>query len=309
MKRLIVVVTALALALCLLFSACKPAETPEETFTVTFVQAGQENVVKQVKGGQTLTDIPTPKDRTGYTVVWEEKDLTNVKANITVNAVETANTYTITYVPGEGTLASTTQTVTYDSQYTLATPVCADETVKFANWKKDDGTAVAISGVWKIASNITLTAVYAEPYTITFVQDGFEAIVIKLAQGATLTEVPQPTAVKGHTVVWDVTDFSKITETATVTAIVTPNTYVVTYNLGILAEDSHASISETTKDITFGDLYNLAIPTCYGYTFVKWVDAGGNTVTNGTWDIDSNVTLTAVWEKDNTSDRWWTEQV
>ena len=70
-KKLLVVL----LALVMLFGATACGTNDEsgngqkETFTVTFVQAGQDNVVKEVKEGETLTDIPALKGRTGYTVV------------------------------------------------------------------------------------------------------------------------------------------------------------------------------------------------------------------------------------------------
>ena len=68
-----------------------------QTFTIVFRQEGQEDIVKQVKEGETLKNVPTPTPKTGYTVTWSVTDFTNVTKNMTVDRVERANTYTITY--------------------------------------------------------------------------------------------------------------------------------------------------------------------------------------------------------------------
>lgn len=41
-----------------------------EEYTVTFVQEGFANVVKTVKKGESLTDIPAPQSEEGYIVKW-----------------------------------------------------------------------------------------------------------------------------------------------------------------------------------------------------------------------------------------------
>lgn len=74
------------------------SETPtEKTYTVTFKQDGQRDVVKTVEEGESLTDIPEPKAKVGYTVAWEVVDLTNIVEDIEVKAIETANTYVVSY--------------------------------------------------------------------------------------------------------------------------------------------------------------------------------------------------------------------
>ncbi|MGN0822897.1 MAG: InlB B-repeat-containing protein [Candidatus Gallimonas sp.] len=304
----------LALAATIGLAACGEEETPPpaegegKTYTVTFVQSGQEDVVKTVSEGGTLTDIPTPKDRTGYTVGWDVSDYSDVRADFTVHAVETPNDYTITYVADHGSLQSNTQTVTYDANYTLAVPTETGD-YTFSYWKRADGTGIAQKGVWKIAENVTLTAVYADPLTVTFIQTGCAPVVKTVVEGGTLTDIPRPQAKTGYTVVWESADFTNITKSFTVNAMETPNNYTITYDLGTLANDRYATISSKTQTVTFDTTFNLYTPSCYGYTFVKWVITGTDTaVTNGTWDRDDHLPLTAVWEKDESSDRWaWTK--
>ena len=71
---------------------------------ITFVQAGVEDIVKEVVDGGTLfsSDIPTPQEVNGYEVEWNRSDFSNITSNITVEIVKTLKTYTITYVLNGG---------------------------------------------------------------------------------------------------------------------------------------------------------------------------------------------------------------
>lgn len=309
MKKTFIAATAMAMLAAVCATGCEVVK-PKETFTVTFVQTGQTDVVKTVEKGATLTDIPAPKDKTGYTVTWNTTEFSNVSQNITVTAIETANEYTITYQPGNGTLDSLTQTVTYDAECTLKVPVNQDAAYTFTCWTRADNTSVAQTGTWKIAENVTLTAQYAEPYTVSFVQEGYETIVLKVAEGGSLAAdaIPAPQAKEGYTVCWDRTEFENITQSVVVNAVATANEYTVTYRLGERAEDENATLPTTAQTVRYDDSATLCVPECYGYRFVGWVVEGTDTpVASGMWKIARNVTLTAIWEIDENSDRWWSE--
>ena len=47
--------------------------------TVTFVQDGYDDIVKQVRWWEDLTDIPTPRQEDGYTVSWRVSDFRRIK--------------------------------------------------------------------------------------------------------------------------------------------------------------------------------------------------------------------------------------
>lgn len=104
-----------------------------KTYTVTFMQTGQPDVVRVVKAGKAVTEIPETKPVTGYTVAWEDVDLTNVTADKIVNAVKTPKQYTVTYDANEGTMSAKTESFTYDAEYTLQLPVRND--YSFVCWK------------------------------------------------------------------------------------------------------------------------------------------------------------------------------
>ena len=125
---------------------------------VTFQQSGQVDIVKTLKKGETLTDIPTPASKTGYTVAWEPIDFTNITADVTVNAIETAKTYKLVFDANGGSLTQTTITVTYGQAYNLMTP--AHDTKLFAGWMYN-GTDVSLIGTWEIdadTAEVVLTA-------------------------------------------------------------------------------------------------------------------------------------------------------
>ena len=101
-------------------------EEVRQNVTVTFKQNGQNDVVRTLEKGTSLINVPTPKEKTGYTVAWDTTSFTDINEDMVVNAVETANTYTVTYDANGGTVAVATQEVTFDAVTTLAEPTKED---------------------------------------------------------------------------------------------------------------------------------------------------------------------------------------
>ena len=123
-----VVLAALCAAMLGLCACDGGQETPPEpeTYTVTFVQSGQDDVVRTVEAGGTLTDVPEPVAKTGYTVTWDRSDFTNITQNLTVHAVETADKYTLTYDAGIGSVDGDGIEVTFGAEVgTLPVPIPA----------------------------------------------------------------------------------------------------------------------------------------------------------------------------------------
>lgn len=141
---------------------------------------------------------------------------------------------------------------------------------------------------------------------VTFVQPGQADIIREVKYGEELTDIPAPKNKTGYTVVWNKTHFQNVKKDFVVTAIETANEYTIIYSLGELAGDANAKIELTTQTVIFDSPYNLCTPSCYGYTFIKWVRTGTDIeVNNGIWSIADNESLTAKWEIDKNSDRWW----
>ena len=150
-----------------------------DTYTVTFVQSGQEDVVKTVNAGDTLTDVPSVVPVTGYTVVWDPDDLeklTDISESVTVNAVETPNNYKVFYdlgerkndtqniaiTGGDASLKTDSATgkkycpVTFDAEYNLAKPACNG--YKFVGWIIESTQTAFTNGTYTTASDITIVA-------------------------------------------------------------------------------------------------------------------------------------------------------
>ncbi len=150
----------------------------------------------------------------------------------------------------------------------------------------------------------TTTARYV---TITFVQKGQKNIVKKVEKGGTLAKIPTPKQRKGYDVAWDRTDFTDIQKNLTVTAILTPKQYVITYDLGERKNDHNASLQSNTQKVTYHEACTLYVPSCKGYDFIGWSLSGNDTgtyFTDGIYKKAKNITLTAIWVK--VKDHEWT---
>ena len=267
---------------------------PITIYTVSFVQEDAETISIPVEVGSSLQakDIPVPQAKEGYTVTWEDKDLTNIQGNITVNAVATANTYTITYDADEGTASMETQTVTYDKAPESFATATRDG-YSFVAWTYN-GKAVQPTETWRIAEDVTLIATWlpVQIYTVSFIQSGWPTIMLTAEEGGAIdkADIPAPQAKEGYTVTWEDKDLTNITDNIVVNAVVTPNTYTITYDAG----DGTPSVA--TQEVTYDKApESLATATLFGYSFVCWTYNGKALVATEAWRIADDVTLVAKW--------------
>ena len=272
------------------------------TCTITFKQNGAENIVKTVTKGETLTDIPTPNAKTGYTVVWDVTSFTSVAEDMEVNAVETPNTYTVTYDANGGIVATETQEVTYDAETTLAVPERED--YGFMGWIYE-GNVIVSGEAWTIANDVTLVASWEDrrpEFTVTFV-DGTETTTVTVKKGESVAEadIPTPTEKTGYTVDmenWyadeactEVASFENVQGNVTVYAKATAKTYEITLDA------DGGTLANTTIVVTYGEAFELPTPMLPGWKFEGWTYNGEKV--EGTWNIDADdVELVAVWTRE-----------
>ncbi len=123
--------------------------------TVTFIADGAEVAVKEVTYGATLTDIPAVPAKVGYDKVapyWDVTDFANITSDVTVNAVYTINTYTVTYIADGVTIS--TQTVNYgDNAVAPEIPAKDGYTETAPSW---DAEAT------NVTADLTINAVYTK---------------------------------------------------------------------------------------------------------------------------------------------------
>ncbi len=142
-------------------------------------------------------------------------------------------------------------------------------------------------------------------YTITFKQEGQEDVIRKVEQGQYLStqDIPVITgeAKKGHSVAWDVDDFTAISSDTVVNAIETPNVYTIT-----LQCDKEEN-SKFSQKVTYGQAYAIEFkPIRLSHKLdetTPWLivnEESGNEeqkalAKSGTWEIDSDVTIIPNW--------------
>lgn len=148
---LLLAVLLLTLCCVCVFTSCS------NKIDITFVQSGQEDVVVTIKKGESLEDIPNPAQKTGYTVVWDVTDFSNIDEDLTVNAVETPNEYTIYYKVAELiNISAKSQKVTFGDNVVLLKPSNTPPSHKFGGWKIEGTDTVLADGVYDVASDVTL---------------------------------------------------------------------------------------------------------------------------------------------------------
>ena len=146
---------------------------------------------KEVEEG-TILKIEETITKQGYTFIGWDYDFNKpITTDLEVNAKWQANKYTITFNPNGGKVTSTTQQVTYDSDYTLITPTY--EGHAFMGWYYND-KLFEESGIWKIDKDITLYAKFImNQYTLTFVTNGGTSIERVTQDYGTIVNVEDPT--------------------------------------------------------------------------------------------------------------------
>ncbi|MCQ2387293.1 MAG: leucine-rich repeat protein, partial [Clostridia bacterium] len=137
------------------------------THTVTFIQANEKDIVKTVDDLADLTDIPTPKPVSGYDVKWDRTDFTNITNDLTINAVLTEKTFTVTYVlnGGENNDSNPKEFTVNSADLTLYNPSKNGVGVAFGGWFTTS-TFTDSTRITRIASgtsdNVTLYAKWLE---------------------------------------------------------------------------------------------------------------------------------------------------
>jgi uncharacterized repeat protein (TIGR02543 family) len=251
-------------------------ETTLSTYTVTFKDHdGTEIETQTVHHGSAAT-APTDLIREGYTFTGWDKEFSNVTSNLTVTALYSINTHTVTFKDHDGTVLKT-QTVEHGSAATAPSdPTRAGYT--FTGWN------IAFTHV---TSNLTVTALYSEigapvTYTVTFLDHDGKILKTEIVNPGASATAPQNPSRTGYTFTgWDAA-FSNVTDHLSVTALYSIITYTVIF------KDYDGTVLET-EIVHHGSSANAPTdPTRAGYTFTGWDKAFSN--------VTSNLTVTALYQ-------------
>lgn len=275
------------------------ALTAKWGYKVKFVQDGKQDEFTVI-GGESFDTTLTPElqQKTGYDVSWENKNLNAISENVTVNAIYTAKTYTITLNTNGGVIDGDNQVqVTFDTEYSLSEPT--KEGFAFTGWFYNE-SQVAKSGKWAIADSVTLVAgwqlIPANSYTITFIDRGIVLGVFHVTEGQDfdLSLVPQLEGVTGYDVAWENEDLTAVTENKTIIAEYTPKTYTITFFPTV------GSLVNIEMTVTYDCYYEITsdyTPTAYGFDFLGWYEGTELFPQSGVWKRTEDVILTAQWQE------------
>ena len=305
------------------------AQYTVNTYTVSFDANGGEEVTSTitVTYGKTYGELPVA-ERTGYifrgwytdttyqTQIINSSDVT-ITENQTLIAKWEADTYTITFNAGTGTVTPETKEVTYNSTYgDLPTPVLNGYT--FNGWYTTSSYTTQVTSDTKVSitANQTLYAKYtANTYTVTVdanggtiptttgwtIASGSKTATKKVTYASTYGTMPEPTRT-GYT--FDgwytaTTGGSKVTSASSVTITDSQTLYArwsaKTFSVAFSA--GSGTVTPTSKTVTFDGTYgDLPTPELAGYTFNGWYTSSSYTtqVTSDTKvSITANQTLYA----------------
>lgn len=258
------------------------------------------SVVNVVFGNE--YSLPNPS-RTGYTFTgWYNGNTKytngtwNQDNDLKVIATWNANKYKVSLNANGGNVSSNNIITTYDSQYSLPTPIRYGYT--FTGWY-NGSSKFLLSGVWNNVSDIALTAGWqGNSHIVSLDPNGgvASASSVNVVFGNSYT-IPTPTK-KGHTFAGWYNASSKYPDSGTwdkdddipLTANWTVNTYEAKLNT------SGGSANTSSVSCKYGSQYTLPTPTRTGYTFSGWYSGSSKVQTAGTWEWDGNLNIEAKWE-------------
>ena len=236
-----------------------PATMPAKdiTFTAQFspsqydaviIADGQQIAVIPYTYGQKSITLPDVPEKEGYTGAWPTYTLSI--GGVTITAVYTVNTYTVTW-DVEGT-TTTAQVKFGDPIEKPADPT--KEGYDFNGWTPEIPDTMP-------AKDMTFTAQFSpSQYDAVIMADGQQIAVIPYTYGQKSITLPAVPAKEGYTGTWPT--YTLPIGGVTIEAVYTVNTYTVTWIVD----------GKTTKtQVTFGEaIEKPADPTKEGSTFIGW---------------------------------------
>lgn len=242
------------------YTGTAPSQPAKDVYTVTFMYNGEVYSTELVEEGSKIGNIPEPPARTGYTGKWYLDDEeftydTPITSDITVNAVYTAKTYTVTFTANAETDNAFTKSFEAAFGETVIAPDVPAKTGYTGKWYIGDEE---FTSAYIITSDITVTAKYTiNTYTVTFVVDNEVLTSVKAEYNTSIKEyVPAVPEKEGHRDgKWCLETDAEfdpamlITEDMTVTAVYTPMEFTVTY---VPSYDENVVLS--TEMVSYGNV-------------------------------------------------------
>ncbi len=248
-----------------------------DEFTVTFIADGQTIDVQTFTVENKNITEPAVPNKTGYNGVWENYELTT--NNLTVNAIYSLITYTVTFVADNQTVGTQTYTI---ENANITEPNVPSKTGYTGVWESYELT---------IGDN-TINAIYTPIiYTVTFKAD--DAVIDTqnyTVENKNITEpaVPSKTGYTGSWKYYELT-FGNVT----VNALYTAKQYTVSLDY----DGATGGNTQQTVIVTYNkQIGNLPAPTKNGFEFAGWNYNQTSVTTSTVWNFDAEtVIFTAQW--------------
>ena len=245
-------------------------------YTVKFVGLNGEVLSEQQVVEGESAKAPEAPALEGFVFKGWDKEFANVTTDLTITAIYEAlvKTYTVTFLGKDG--AEIAKVEVEEGQAAKAPEAPALEGFAFKGWDKE---------FTNVTSDLTVTAVYVETYTVTFLgKDRAEIAKVTVEKGQA-AKAPTAPAVDGFVFKsWD-KDFTNVTSNLTVTAVyeAAKKTYKVTFVGKDGAEIAKVEVEEgqAAKAPT--------APEVEGYEFTGWDKEFTN--------VTSDLTVTALYKE------------
>ena len=260
---------------------------------------------------ETSTFVLNEPKKTGYTFAgWSGTEITGIKTDVKIEkgstgdrkyvANYTANNYKVVLDWGDG---KTTKTITiaYDSKYTLETPSRLGYT--FSHWSYN-GNTIDSKGIWSIANDVTLTAVYdVKAYKIYYdLNSGYYSGSSNPSEYTINTPtftLNKPTK-DGYTFAgWTGSDTNSNTLNVSIEQGSFGDKYFTAHYKGEISLKHSYTSATTYKTVYYNEYYTLDKPTRNGYEFNYWYYIENSkevkVPNSGTWKLGGNITLYSSW--------------
>jgi len=260
MKKLLV---ALCLVMLLVLVGCEN----NTMYTVNFIVEGEVVSTQEVKYGEDAV-APANPELEGATFKEWDKDYTNVKENLDINAVFEKEEFTVKFLDKEGNVLKE-ETVKYGEKATAPTAPELEGYI-FKEWDTDFSN---------VKENLEVTAVYdKQKFTVKFFdEDGTVLQEVQVAYGGKAVNPKDPKKHGYKFIGWD-KDYSNVKENLEITAKYELATYTITY------KDEEGNIIEglTPSSYTINDDASLDLPAVIekeGYECLGWYEGNTRVVT------------------------------
>ena len=269
-------------------------------FRVDFNTAGgTECKPQEVEEGMTA-QMPE-SSKIGYSLAWDFDFGTPIFSDVTVNAIWTANDYTVKIDATGAKQDGKTFDIKYGEKYTL--PTVEKSGYRFIKWQAF-GTDFDSSGTWNLPSDAIVTAVFAKiNYGINYVL-GIDGAVNSsdnplsfTVEDNVLLNKPSATFERAIFDGWYFEDGTRAESipkgtTCDVTLYARWKTkYIVTFDA-----EGFDNIHGRTMDVYLGEEYCLPIIEKEDYNFTGWTFDGKYVSVKGAWSIENDVVLKAIIE-------------